>query len=875
MDTCATLGEPQGCNQFASPDDEEKVQAVFNKNLQFLLNVTHSLPNLARPKNHDNDPSHYQVKPTQDIQLNRFDVSYGKTQVVEATIRKELGPADITVSVPAINPTNPPQTTIRMQAAASGERYGEVSGYYFERRRATIPATVGSRALVAGDIVNVVVKAGGLQQEFRYRIEATQDDPAKKRVLVVAAEDYTGKSPNVTAGYDTAPRYLAHHVTALEAAGYEVETFNIDAPPANGGSPNPVVRPQIKYPTNLGVLSHFDAVNYYSGDDFGPQDVSESSPLRMTSATAQSVAINGAKEMSSWAHKVMLELREYANEGGKLVVDGRNVHQPFTSYNASLSATGPWNWTPDKLFGFFYPPNNEGDDDLPRTAWQRSRASSNDTWQNYLGVIGRQSGIGVPLSTSTATNPTNNYPDIAGYPVAAKTDGLFAGMGPIVIDQSATNDPNQNADGTPFPQARIPSRLRNWGASNEPLRAERIEADYATPVTYPTTGGAIISTRDAVTFGFGLEQVSETQRNEIVKRTMDYLLPTTPDTTAPTIVGFKYPANNSQGTPVDPVDLELTAYDERGDMKEVRLYANGVHQSTVTVYPFQFRYTPPASAAGTTVALTTQAEDAAGNIATSNALNINVVSATAAAQAPIPVANPTLNGTSATGSTLTCVNGGFMNNPTNTAVTWLRNGVAISGAATSTYAPVTADIGRTIRCRYTATNSAGSADATSDGLVVSAGAAPGPAGPAGPTGATGPAGPTGATGATGLTGPIGPVGPIGATGTTGATGATGPAGPKGDKGDKGDAPNVRVTCDLSADGRSIVCTITAIPPSTSSAKLKSSVRLQGSKRTVTKTGKGKVKMTLRSAKRLTKTPKVVVTVASGKSKTSLTVKAHK
>jgi hypothetical protein len=34
-------------------------------------------------------------------------------------------------------------------------------------------------------------------------------------------------------------------------------------------------------------------------------------------------------------------------------------------------------------------------------------------------------------------------------------------------------------------------------------------------------------------------------------------------------------------------------------------------------------------------------------------------------------------------------------------------------------------------------------------------------------------------------------------------------------------------------------------------------------------------MTLRSAKRLTKAPKVVVTVASGKSKTSLTVKASR
>ena len=64
-----------------------------------------------------------------------------------------------------------------MTPSPAGERYGEVKGYYFERRQATIPATIGTRAIAAGDIVNVVVKAGGLQQEFRYRVEALPDGP--------------------------------------------------------------------------------------------------------------------------------------------------------------------------------------------------------------------------------------------------------------------------------------------------------------------------------------------------------------------------------------------------------------------------------------------------------------------------------------------------------------------------------------------------------------------------------------------------------------------------------------------------------------------------------------------------------------------------
>ena len=111
--------------------------------------------------------------------------------MIEATIRKELGDADITVSVVGQNGND----TVPMTAAPAGERYNEVKGYYFERRQATFDGMIGTRAVQAGDIVNVIVKAGGLQQEFRYRVAALPDvpaagQPAKKRVLIVAAEDY-------------------------------------------------------------------------------------------------------------------------------------------------------------------------------------------------------------------------------------------------------------------------------------------------------------------------------------------------------------------------------------------------------------------------------------------------------------------------------------------------------------------------------------------------------------------------------------------------------------------------------------------------------------------------------------------------------------
>src|SRR4051794_20306774 len=258
MDTCTTGGDQPGCRQFSFPDVEAKMQAVFDKNLAFALNAAHSLLTLDRPRNYDDDPNGYQIKPTEDIQLNRFDVSYGANQTIEAIVRKTLGPSDVrvTLTTPGNIATKRATTAvIPMTTAPAGERYGEVPGYYFERRRATLgtfPAvgTVGQanytppRTAAAGDTVNVIVLAGGQQKEFNYRVEASQVDPAKKRVLVVAAEDYKGVSPNVNpAGYDTAPRYLNTYKTALEGLGYEVSTFDVDNLPAATGSPNGVVFP--------------------------------------------------------------------------------------------------------------------------------------------------------------------------------------------------------------------------------------------------------------------------------------------------------------------------------------------------------------------------------------------------------------------------------------------------------------------------------------------------------------------------------------------------------------------------------------------------------------------------------------------------------
>src|SRR3954469_12822693 len=457
LDTAATAGA--GGSSFVFPDDEDKVEAVFEKNLHLALNMVNSATHVDRPSNYTQDPAEYQIKPTLDIQPSKFDVSYGGAQIIESVVRRTLGPVDINATISGPGGTSRTQL-LRATEYTGGERYGDVPGKYFVRVRATLPenwnTAAAPRPPAVGDTVPVTIRAGGQQQRFSYRVASTQQDKAKQRVLVVAAEDYTGTSPNRTAGYATAPRYLQQHVDALKAAGYEVDTFNTDDPPLNASG-----RAGHRYPTFLGVLSHFDAVDYYTGDDYVPQEPAETNPRYLSTATA----FSGSTVVASWAVKGWFELRDYLNEGGKAVLDGRNVNVTFASTSTSLTSYSNFQFYADPLYGFNYPPGNAGDDDRPGTAYLRAHDVNNDIEQYFFGVASRAGGYGSTTYNSAPVGP------IAG--------GIFAGLAPFAVDTAAGNDPNQDAAGAPAPRAKSVTRLRTLSSvtSQQPLRQERAAAD--------------------------------------------------------------------------------------------------------------------------------------------------------------------------------------------------------------------------------------------------------------------------------------------------------------------------------------------------------------------------------------------------------------
>jgi len=82
--------------------------------------------------------------------------------------------------------------------------------------------------------------------------------------------------------------------------------------------------------------------------------------------------------------------------------------------------------------------------------------------------------------------------------------------------------------------------------------------------------------------------------------------------------------------------------------------------------------------------------------------------------APVNTTAPAVTGT----TTLTCTQGIWQYSPTSYAYAWLRGGTPIADATQSTYTVQAADSGTNVSCRVTASNAAGSANATSNAIAV-------------------------------------------------------------------------------------------------------------------------------------------------------------
>ena len=276
-----------GCG-FVFPDDEALVEAEFQKNLPFALSV-------AKSADDPDDPDSslgIETKPfyiRSDDPYKRglpganfaFKYSYGDPQPVQVLAKRALGPVTVRYKING-GPTQS-ETTSEWNG---GEKYGMTDVYYREIR-GTVTGTSPN------DSVEVWFTGGGQRSEsFTYQAVSESNSD----VLVVAAEDYTGASPNQTPG----PHYLDYYLDALAANGVSADVYDIDARTRTA-------------PDHLGVLGHYDGVIWYTGDDVVTRQFGR-----------------GPGNADRMANDTMLEIREFMNEGGRVAYTGQRAGQQFS-----------------------------------------------------------------------------------------------------------------------------------------------------------------------------------------------------------------------------------------------------------------------------------------------------------------------------------------------------------------------------------------------------------------------------------------------------------------------------------------------------------------------------------------------------------------
>jgi murein tripeptide amidase MpaA len=294
------LGEGEPGAGFVFPDDENLVQAEFERTLDFSLGLARSArdpDDPASPVGLDTEPFYLdqaEVDP-ENGPLSAFDftfdVSYGDPQEVRVLAKRSLGRVTVKYRI-----NGGRVHSARTEEWTGGETYGVGNANYYRVMSGVV------RGTDPGDSVEVWFEGGHRRSEsFTYQVASDSG----RRVLVLAAEDYTGASP--VYADQTGPSFLSFYTDALEANGVAFDVYDVDA---NGRTA----------PDALGVLSHYDAVIWYTGDDI---------------VTREAGWAGG--NASSLAMSELLAVRDFINEGGRVLYTGKYAgHQYATGHGVQL-----------------------------------------------------------------------------------------------------------------------------------------------------------------------------------------------------------------------------------------------------------------------------------------------------------------------------------------------------------------------------------------------------------------------------------------------------------------------------------------------------------------------------------------------------------
>jgi hypothetical protein len=290
------LGEGcQGCG-FVFPDDEALVQAEFERTVPFALSVAKSADDPDDPESSlgiETKPFYLKSDDTYKTGLPQanftFDVSYGDPQKVRVLAKRDLKQKvhiKYRINGGKVQTGTAPEWK-------GGEKYGRNSNVYYLIRQGVV------RGTKPGDTVEVWFESGNVKSDsFTYHAAVE----SKNEVLILSAEDYTGASP----GPGTGPNYLSYYEDALAANGIGYDVYDVDAMGRQAPSP-------------LGVLDHYDAVVWYTGDDVITREAG------WPGGNASRLAMDE-----------LLNVRDYLNEGGKVLYTGQWAGLQYTANTAQL-----------------------------------------------------------------------------------------------------------------------------------------------------------------------------------------------------------------------------------------------------------------------------------------------------------------------------------------------------------------------------------------------------------------------------------------------------------------------------------------------------------------------------------------------------------
>jgi Zinc carboxypeptidase len=299
------LSEGNDENGFEFPDSEGEIQHEFNINKDFAVAAAKSATdpdNPVSPVNIKTQPFYTnfaKVDPQKSFNpMSDFTFAHsfnGASQPVQILARRDLDNNGTTNDPVTLNYTingGPPHTATTDEWNG-GDRYGGPGDTYYRIMRGNVTgAPVNSNVRVWFTGANKTSDAW----TFHVDKETAND------VLILADTDYTGTSnfPAYPAG-TTSPPSLSAYTDAVTASGRTYDVYDVDA---MGAAPD-----------HLGVLQHYDAVIWYTAND-------------LLSRIAGQPGGTGAETQ---ANSMMLQVRAFLNEGGKLLYTGRHAGWQFAN----------------------------------------------------------------------------------------------------------------------------------------------------------------------------------------------------------------------------------------------------------------------------------------------------------------------------------------------------------------------------------------------------------------------------------------------------------------------------------------------------------------------------------------------------------------